>query len=51
MVAKKRNDEIINKAKQIIAKENENEKFSKAHNLTVLNDKGNNNSAKDKLDE
>ena len=49
MVAKKRNDEIINKAKQIIAKENE--KFSKAHNLTVLNDKGNNNSAKDKLDE
>ena len=33
LVAKKRNDEIINKAKQIIAKEKQKQKFNKEHNL------------------
>jgi len=51
LVAKKRNDEIINKAKQIIAKEKQKQKFNKEHNLTVINNKKKNNPDKDKLDE
>lgn len=49
LIAKKRNDEIINKAKQIIAKEKQ--KFSKEHNLTVITNKKKNKPDKDKLDE
>lgn len=49
--AKKRNDEIINKAKQIIAKEKQKQKFSKEHNLTVITNKKKNKPDKDKLDE
>lgn len=51
LVAKKRNDEIINKAKQIIAKEKQKQKFNKEHNLIVINNKKKNNPDKDKLDE
>ena len=51
LVAKKRNDEIINKAKQIIAKEKQKQKFNKEHNLTVITNKKKNNPDKDKLDE
>ena len=51
LVAKKRNDEIINKAKQIIEKEKQKQKFKKDHNLNVINNKKKNNPDKDKLDE
>lgn len=51
VVAKKRNNEIINEAKQIIEKENQKQKFNKAHNLTIDTDKESNNYNKEKLDE
>lgn len=53
LIAKKRNDEIINKAKQIIEKEKEKQrqKFNKEHNLTVITNKKKNKPDKDKLDE
>lgn len=51
LIAKKRNDEIINKAKQIIEKEKQRQKFSKEHNLTVITNKKKNKPDKDKLDE
>lgn len=50
LIAKKRNDEIINKANQIIEKEKQRQKFNKEHNLTVINNKKNK-PDRDKLDE